>query len=85
MSNWNQIQQQLRHPSNPVVFFDIMIGSTEVGRIKMELFADIVSKTAENFRYFIICFLNLIDLNQFMFILSIFFLSNKTSQTVLYW
>ncbi|KAI1309458.1 Peptidyl-prolyl cis-trans isomerase H [Halotydeus destructor] len=52
MSTWNQIQQQLRHPSNPVVFFDISIGSTEVGRLKMELFADVVPKTAENFRQF---------------------------------
>ncbi|KAH7637266.1 peptidyl-prolyl cis-trans isomerase H [Dermatophagoides farinae] len=52
MSTWTQIQQQLRHPSNPVVFFDIMIGNTEVGRMKMELFADIVPKTAENFRQF---------------------------------
>ncbi|KAF7491791.1 Peptidyl-prolyl cis-trans isomerase H [Sarcoptes scabiei] len=52
MSNWNQIQQQLRHPSNPVVFFDIMIGNTEVGRMKMELFSDVVPKTAENFRQF---------------------------------
>ena len=51
MSNWTQIQQQLRHPSNPVVFFDITIGTTEVGRMKMELFSDVVPKTAENFRY----------------------------------
>lgn len=50
MSGWNQIQQQLRHPSNPVVFFDIMIGNTEVGRMKMELFTDVVPRTAENFR-----------------------------------
>lgn len=52
MSNWNQIQSQLRHPNNPVVFFDITIGTTEVGRIKMELFADVVPKTVENFRLF---------------------------------
>ncbi|CAG2167628.1 unnamed protein product [Oppiella nova] len=52
MSNWTQIQQQLRHPSNPVVFFDITIGTTEVGRMKMELFSDVVPKTAENFRQF---------------------------------
>lgn len=38
--------------SNPVVFFDISIGGQEVGRIKMELFADIVPKTSENFRQF---------------------------------
>jgi len=50
MTTWNQIQSQLRHPNNPVVFFDITIGTTEVGRIKMELFADVVPKTAENFR-----------------------------------
>lgn len=50
MSTWNQIQQQLRHPANPVVFFDITIGNTDVGRMKMELFSDVVPKTAENFR-----------------------------------
>ncbi|GIX81590.1 peptidyl-prolyl cis-trans isomerase H [Caerostris extrusa] len=52
MATWNQIQQQLRHPNNPVVFFDITIGSTvekSQGRMKMELFADVVPKTAENF------------------------------------
>eukprot|EP00051_Salpingoeca_urceolata_P027070 m.479915 g.479915 ORF g.479915 m.479915 type:complete len:177 (+) comp21632_c0_seq1:1185-1715(+) len=37
------------HP-NPVVFFDIQIGGSDVGRIKMELFADTCPKTAENFR-----------------------------------
>ncbi|KAJ2770372.1 Peptidyl-prolyl cis-trans isomerase H [Coemansia nantahalensis] len=36
--------------ANPVVFFDISIGGREAGRIKMELFADVVPKTAENFR-----------------------------------
>ncbi|KAI8610723.1 peptidyl-prolyl cis-trans isomerase H [Chytriomyces sp. MP71] len=36
--------------SNPIVFFDIAIGGQPVGRIKMELFADVVPKTAENFR-----------------------------------
>ncbi|XP_074599982.1 peptidyl-prolyl cis-trans isomerase H [Brevipalpus obovatus] len=52
MSSWSQIQSQLRHPNNPVVFFDINIGTTEAGRIKFELFADVVPKTAENFRQF---------------------------------
>ena len=28
----------------PVVFFDIKIGETDIGRIKMELFSDIVPK-----------------------------------------
>lgn len=37
-------------PANPQVFFDISIGSQPKGRIVMELFADVVPKTAENFR-----------------------------------
>ena len=28
MPSWNQIQQQLKHPDNPVVFFDITVGQT---------------------------------------------------------
>lgn len=36
--------------SNPRVFFDITIGGQAAGRIIMELFADVVPKTAENFR-----------------------------------
>lgn len=35
---------------NPVVFFDISIGGSPKGRIEMELRADVVPKTAENFR-----------------------------------
>ena len=35
---------------NPIVFFDITIGGQNAGRIKMELFADRVPKTSENFR-----------------------------------
>ena len=35
---------------NPVCFFDITIGGTPAGRIEMVLRADIVPKTAENFR-----------------------------------
>ncbi|KAF2266007.1 hypothetical protein CC78DRAFT_459981 [Lojkania enalia] len=37
---------------NPIVFFDITLGGEKLGRIKMELFRDIVPKTAENFRQF---------------------------------
>ncbi|CAH8376182.1 unnamed protein product [Eruca vesicaria subsp. sativa] len=40
------------NPKNPVVFFDVSIGGIPAGRIKMELFADITPKTAENFRQF---------------------------------
>jgi len=36
----------LRHPDNPVVFFDISIGGFPAGRIKMELFADVVPKVS---------------------------------------
>ncbi|KAK2170344.1 hypothetical protein LSH36_3g16014 [Paralvinella palmiformis] len=38
------------NPNNPIVFFDITVGSTNIGRIKFELFADIVPRSAENFR-----------------------------------
>ncbi len=34
------------------MFFDITVGSTEIGRILLELFADVCPKTAENFRQF---------------------------------
>ncbi|KAL6043322.1 Peptidyl-prolyl cis-trans isomerase 7 [Balamuthia mandrillaris] len=36
--------------SNPRVFFDVTIGGEAAGRVTMELFADVVPKTAENFR-----------------------------------
>ncbi|KAF9684457.1 hypothetical protein SADUNF_Sadunf04G0120200 [Salix dunnii] len=35
---------------NPKVFFDMSVGGQPAGRIVMELFADIVPRTAENFR-----------------------------------
>uniref|UniRef100_A0A1I7UI36 Peptidyl-prolyl cis-trans isomerase n=1 Tax=Caenorhabditis tropicalis TaxID=1561998 RepID=A0A1I7UI36_9PELO len=36
--------------SRPNVFFDITVGGKAAGRIVMELYSDIVPKTAENFR-----------------------------------
>jgi len=36
--------------ANPRVFFDVSIGGSRLGRILLELFADVVPKTAENFR-----------------------------------
>merc|ERR1712018_603190 len=36
--------------TNPVVFFDITAGGDSLGRIEMTLRADVVPKTAENFR-----------------------------------
>ncbi|OQE31507.1 hypothetical protein PENSTE_c001G03992 [Penicillium steckii] len=38
--------------SNPVVFFDIALAGEPLGRVKMELFANVTPKTAENFRQF---------------------------------
>ncbi|MQL99474.1 hypothetical protein Taro_032189 [Colocasia esculenta] len=46
--------QRPPNPKNPIVFFDVTIGSIPAGRIKMELFADIVPKTAENFRWVVV-------------------------------
>nr|POE49560.1 peptidyl-prolyl cis-trans isomerase h [Quercus suber] len=39
-------------PPNPIVFFDVALAGEPLGRIKMELFADRVPRTAENFRKF---------------------------------
>ena len=36
--------------ANPKVFFDMDVGGEDVGRIEMELRADVAPKTAENFR-----------------------------------
>lgn len=36
--------------SNPTVFFDITVDGQPAGRVTFELFADVVPKTAENFR-----------------------------------
>lgn len=38
----------LRHPENPVVFFDISIGGYPAGRVKMELFADVVPRVSHH-------------------------------------
>merc|ERR1719321_2661865 len=38
------------NPANPKVFFDVTIGGQNAGRIIMELYADVVPGTAENFR-----------------------------------
>ena len=38
----NAVAPGLRSASNPVVFFDVTVGGVDVGRVKMELFADVV-------------------------------------------
>ncbi|KAJ1816684.1 peptidyl-prolyl cis-trans isomerase cpr6 [Coemansia sp. RSA 2599] len=40
----------MTNSENPRVFFDITVGGSPAGRIVMELYADKVPKTAENFR-----------------------------------
>lgn len=52
MSDWDKLSEKLRHPDNPIVFFDMVAGGAPIGTIKMELFADVVPKTVENFRQF---------------------------------
>eukprot|EP01064_Diplonema_japonicum_P009201 TRINITY_DN1667_c15_g1_i1.p2 TRINITY_DN1667_c15_g1~~TRINITY_DN1667_c15_g1_i1.p2 ORF type:complete len:294 (+),score=103.25 TRINITY_DN1667_c15_g1_i1:55-882(+) len=42
--------KKMRNPNNPVVFFDMEQGGAKLGKIVMELYADVVPKTAENFR-----------------------------------
>lgn len=49
---YNSLANKLRDPNNPICFFDIQIGTLDVGRISCELFADVAPKTAENFRQF---------------------------------
>ncbi len=41
---------RLRGGGNPKVFFDLTIGGQGAGRVTMELYADLVPRTAENFR-----------------------------------
>lgn len=44
------ILESASHEDNPRVFFDIQIGEKKIGRITMELYKNVVPKTAENFR-----------------------------------
>lgn len=73
---WHQRPQ---NPKNPVVFFDITIGTIPAGRIKMELFADITPKTAENFRYTLHLTTQKLKIN------STLLLSTSVRQSFCYW
>ncbi|XP_076619620.1 cyclophilin 40 [Colletes latitarsis] len=42
--------QHINNKDNPIVFLDIAVESEKVGRVVIELFKDVVPKTAENFR-----------------------------------
>lgn len=52
MTSATESTDPLNDGSNPVVFFDVSFGGHALGRIKIELFADVVPRTAENFRQF---------------------------------
>uniref|UniRef100_A0A182YQE0 Uncharacterized protein n=1 Tax=Anopheles stephensi TaxID=30069 RepID=A0A182YQE0_ANOST len=45
-----KVQRSVHDPSNPLVYLDVKVGQESVGRIVIELRADVVPKTAENFR-----------------------------------
>eukprot|EP00474_Spongospora_subterranea_P004081 CRZ04539.1 hypothetical protein [Spongospora subterranea] len=51
-TNLQDRYENLSKESNPVVFLDIAIGSHDAGRVLIELFADTVPRTCENFRQF---------------------------------
>lgn len=44
MPTWNQIQSQLRNPNNPVVFFDVTVGTTVSTIVFFLIFKTIVLK-----------------------------------------
>ncbi|KAI3931943.1 hypothetical protein MKW98_012353 [Papaver atlanticum] len=50
MANPIVFKDEKKSIANPIVFFDMTIGGKPAGRIVMELFADCVPRTAENFR-----------------------------------
>ncbi|KAJ1570109.1 hypothetical protein HK096_011150 [Nowakowskiella sp. JEL0078] len=45
---------KMRNPSNPRCYLDIVQGEIALGRIVLELFTDVVPKTAENFRVLVV-------------------------------
>ena len=46
----NTVQHHHRHARKSIAHADVTIGGIAAGRMKMEIFADVVPKTAENFR-----------------------------------
>lgn len=44
--------QPIQKMSDPVVFFDVSLGPKEIGRVKIQLFAQHLPRTCENFRQF---------------------------------
>jgi peptidyl-prolyl isomerase H (cyclophilin H) len=52
MQSSAQLHKGKLHEANPIVFFDVEMRQTPIGRIVMELYAHLVPRTAENFRQF---------------------------------
>ncbi|KAI6241773.1 Peptidyl-prolyl cis-trans isomerase [Aphelenchoides fujianensis] len=52
MSEYERLAEKLQHPDNPIVFLQMAAGGAPIGRIVIELFADVTPRTAENFRQF---------------------------------
>jgi cyclophilin family peptidyl-prolyl cis-trans isomerase len=42
-------------PERPITYFDITISGKPLGRIVFSLYSDLVPKTAENFRWCLLC------------------------------
>ena len=47
-------------PPQPITFFDIAVEGAKIGRIEMTLRADVVPRTAENFRQVVVVNLELV-------------------------
>jgi hypothetical protein len=47
---FHSLDLHFKMANNPVVFFDVAIAGRPAGRIEMTLRADVVPRTAENFR-----------------------------------
>uniref|UniRef100_A0A0K0FUN5 Peptidyl-prolyl cis-trans isomerase n=1 Tax=Strongyloides venezuelensis TaxID=75913 RepID=A0A0K0FUN5_STRVS len=52
IGDYEKLKEQLLHPDNPIVFFQITVAGAPIGDIIMELYQHIVPKTAKNFLQF---------------------------------
>jgi hypothetical protein len=42
ITSWHQISSQLRSPNNPVVFFEMQVGPTPIGRLGLSIMSIMV-------------------------------------------
>lgn len=52
IGDYEKLREQLLHPDNPIVFFQITVAGAPIGDIIMELYQHIVPKTVKNFLQF---------------------------------